>query len=147
MSAIFCGSFIARASDHALVLQTDFGLKDGAVAAMRGVAVGVSPRIMLFDLSHENTPYDIWEAAYRLKRAGSAALPALETAAKTDGAISRRAQEVLSFLKGPGAEAANRSDAIPDSPTVPGPRIAVSGAVCFIKEWNIRKSLPYAFAS
>ena len=30
------------AAEHPLVLQTDFGLKDGAVAAMRGVAAGVS---------------------------------------------------------------------------------------------------------
>ena len=30
----------ARAAEHPLVLQTDFGLKDGAVAAMRGVAAG-----------------------------------------------------------------------------------------------------------
>src|SRR5258706_261730 len=59
----------ARAAEHALVLQTDFGLKDGAVAAMRGVAVGVSPRLAIHDLSHENTPFDIWEAAYRLKQA------------------------------------------------------------------------------
>lgn len=59
----------ARAADHPLVLQTDFGLKDGAVAAMRGVAVGVDPRISIHDLSHENTPFDIWEAAYRLKQA------------------------------------------------------------------------------
>lgn len=59
---------VARA-DSPLVLQTDFGTKDGAVAAMRGVAVGVSPKIALFDLSHENTPYHIWEAAYRLKQA------------------------------------------------------------------------------
>jgi len=68
----FCAAFcmtLSCAADHALVLQTDFGLKDGAVAAMRGVAVGVSPKIALFDLSHENTPYDIWEAAYRLKQA------------------------------------------------------------------------------
>lgn len=52
-----------------LVLQTDFGTKDGAVAAMKGVAVGVDPRLPVFDLSHENTPFDIWEAAYRLKQA------------------------------------------------------------------------------
>jgi S-adenosylmethionine hydrolase len=58
-----------RADDHALVLQTDFGLKDGAVAAMRGVAVGVSSKLAIHDLSHENTPFDIWEAAYRLKQA------------------------------------------------------------------------------
>ena len=62
-------SCAAHAADHALVLQTDFGLKDGAVAAMRGIAVGVDPRLAVHDLSHENTPFDIWEAAYRLKQA------------------------------------------------------------------------------
>jgi S-adenosylmethionine hydrolase len=60
---------VAPAAEHPLVLQTDFGLKDGAVAAMRGVAVGVDARLSLHDLSHENTPFDIWEAAYRLKQA------------------------------------------------------------------------------
>jgi len=53
---------------HALVIQTDFGTKDGAVAAMKGVAFGIDPQLAVFDLSHENTPYDIWEAAYRLKQ-------------------------------------------------------------------------------
>ena len=61
----------SHAAEHALVLQTDFGLKDGAVAAMRGIAVGVSPNISLHDLSHENTSFDIWEAAYRLKQTAS----------------------------------------------------------------------------
>lgn len=56
-------------AEHALVLQTDFGTKDGAVAAMRGVAIGVSAKLAIHDLSHENTPFDIWEAAYRLKQA------------------------------------------------------------------------------
>lgn len=55
-------------AEHALVIQTDFGTKDGAVAAMKGVAFGVSPRLAIFDLSHENTPFDVWEAAYRLKQ-------------------------------------------------------------------------------
>ncbi|MBC7369263.1 MAG: S-adenosyl-l-methionine hydroxide adenosyltransferase family protein [Undibacterium sp.] len=55
-------------AQRALVLQTDFGVKDGAVAAMRGVAFGVSAKLAVFDLSHENTPFDIWEAAYRLKQ-------------------------------------------------------------------------------
>ncbi len=58
----------AWAGPHPLVLQTDFGMKDGAVAAMKGVALGVSPGLAVYDLSHENTPYDIWEAAYRLKQ-------------------------------------------------------------------------------
>lgn len=55
-------------AEQALVLQTDFGTKDGAVAAMKGVAVGVSPRLAIYDLSHENTPFDVGEAAYRLKQ-------------------------------------------------------------------------------
>jgi len=59
---------VAGAGEHALVIQTDFGTKDGAVAAMKGVAVGVSPRLVIHDLSHENSPYDIWEGAYRLKQ-------------------------------------------------------------------------------
>ncbi|WP_341842229.1 S-adenosyl-l-methionine hydroxide adenosyltransferase family protein [Chitinophaga caseinilytica] len=53
-------------AQRALVLQTDFGLKDGAVAAMKGVAFGVSPALPVFDLTHEIPPYNIWEAAYRL---------------------------------------------------------------------------------
>ncbi len=53
---------------NALVMQTDFGTKDGAVAAMKGIAFGVDAQLAVFDLSHENTPYDIWEGAYRLKQ-------------------------------------------------------------------------------
>ena len=49
-----------------LVLQTDFGLKDGAVSAMQGVAVSVDPDIRVFNLTHEIPAYNIWEAAYRL---------------------------------------------------------------------------------
>ena len=58
----------ASAAPSALVIQTDFGTKDGAVAAMKGVAFGIDPHLSIFDLSHENTPYNIWEAAYRLKQ-------------------------------------------------------------------------------
>lgn len=67
---LLTGLFLAGAvsAQHALVIQTDFGTKDGAVAAMRGIAIGVSPGLPIFDLSHENTPFDIWEAAYRLKQ-------------------------------------------------------------------------------
>jgi S-adenosylmethionine hydrolase len=61
-------SVAAHCGDRALVFQTDFGTKDGAVAIMKGVAVGVDPHVPIFDLSHENTPYNIWEAAYRLKQ-------------------------------------------------------------------------------
>ena len=33
---------------------------------MYGVAMGVSPDLRIFDLTHEIPPYDIWEASYRL---------------------------------------------------------------------------------
>ncbi|MBO0473584.1 hypothetical protein IGL98_002615 [Enterococcus sp. DIV0840] len=49
-----------------LVLQTDFGLGDGAVSAMYGVAHMVSDEIIIGDLTHEIPPYDIWAASYRL---------------------------------------------------------------------------------
>jgi hypothetical protein len=51
---------------NALVLQTDFGIQDGAVSAMYGVAYGVSSDINIFDLTHEIEPYNIWDASYRL---------------------------------------------------------------------------------
>lgn len=49
-----------------LVLQTDFGLGDGAVSAMYGVAHMVSEEIVIEDLTHDIPPYDIWVASYRL---------------------------------------------------------------------------------
>jgi S-adenosylmethionine hydrolase len=61
--------FIAQfsiAQNKIIVYQSDFGLKDGAVSAMKGVALGVSPDLKLYDLTHEIPNYNIWEAAYRL---------------------------------------------------------------------------------
>lgn len=55
-------------SQPALVLQSDFGVKDGAVAAMKGVATGVSTAIPIYDLTHEIPAYNIWEAALRLEQ-------------------------------------------------------------------------------
>ncbi|GAB3705168.1 S-adenosyl-l-methionine hydroxide adenosyltransferase family protein [Spirosoma flavus] len=57
---------LAQAQNGIVVIQSDFGLKDGAVSAMKGVALGVSPSLKLFDLTHEIPAYNIWEAAYRL---------------------------------------------------------------------------------
>lgn len=47
-----------------LVLLTDFGVQDGAVSEMKGVAYGVSPDLLISDLSHENP--SIFDGAYRL---------------------------------------------------------------------------------
>lgn len=49
-----------------LVFQSDFGLVDGAVSAMYGVAYSVNPDLKMHDLTHDITPYSIWEASYRL---------------------------------------------------------------------------------
>ena len=49
-----------------LVFQTDFGLVDGAVSAMYGVAYTVEPTLKIHDLTHDITPFNIWEASYRL---------------------------------------------------------------------------------
>jgi len=56
----------AGAAQPILVLQSDFGLLDGAVASMKGVAVGVSPDIHIYDLTHQIEPYNIWQGALRL---------------------------------------------------------------------------------
>ncbi|WP_033406902.1 SAM hydrolase/SAM-dependent halogenase family protein [Uliginosibacterium gangwonense] len=48
-----------------VVLYTDFGQKDGAVSALKGVAYGVSEKLLISDLSHED-PGSIFAGAYRL---------------------------------------------------------------------------------
>jgi S-adenosylmethionine hydrolase len=64
---VAAGLFCA-AQNKIVVFQSDFGLKDGAVSEMKGVAMGVSPELKLFDLTHEIPAYNIWEAAYRLQQ-------------------------------------------------------------------------------
>ena len=53
-------------TNHLLVLQSDFGLVDGSVAAMVGVALQEDPTLKIHNLTHEITPYNIFEASYRL---------------------------------------------------------------------------------
>jgi S-adenosylmethionine hydrolase len=63
---LFSGCARHTKKSNALVFQSDFGLKDGAVSAMKGVAFEVSPQLKMYDLTHEIPAYNIWEAAYRL---------------------------------------------------------------------------------
>jgi S-adenosylmethionine hydrolase len=65
--AILLCNFV-KAQNKIIVFQSDFGLKDGAVASMKGVAISVSTDLKLYDLTHEIPPYHIWEAAYRLQQ-------------------------------------------------------------------------------
>ena len=49
-----------------ITLTTDFGTRDGYVGVMKGVILGINPRVQLVDLSHEIAPQDIWEGAFVL---------------------------------------------------------------------------------
>jgi hypothetical protein len=59
----------AARADSPLVFQSDFGTRDAAVAAMKGVAISVSPELPIYDITHEIPPFDIWEASLRLVQA------------------------------------------------------------------------------
>ena len=61
-------TILSFSQNKIVVFQSDFGLKDGAVSAMKGVAMGVSTDLRLFDLTHEIPAFNIWEAAYRLEQ-------------------------------------------------------------------------------
>lgn len=52
--------------NNILLLQSDFGLVDGAVAAMQGVSKLVARDIELYNLTHDIPPFNIWEGSYRL---------------------------------------------------------------------------------
>lgn len=55
-------------SESPLVLITDFGTKDGAVAAMKGVALKLAPELVIHDLTHDIPVFNVWEGAYRLQQ-------------------------------------------------------------------------------
>jgi len=63
--------FSCETPTQPVVFQSDFGLKDGAVAEMKGVALAVDPSLKLYDLTHEIPAFNIWEAAYRLNQAAA----------------------------------------------------------------------------
>jgi len=70
--SVLAGLLILQASlaeaSEPLVLQSDFGVKDIAVASMKGVAVGVSRDLDIYDLTHEVPAFNIWEASLRLEQ-------------------------------------------------------------------------------
>jgi S-adenosylmethionine hydrolase len=52
-----------------ITLLTDFGLRDGYVAVMKGVILGIAPQVRLVDITHEIMPQAIGEASYVLQSA------------------------------------------------------------------------------
>src|ERR1700751_2096501 len=46
-----------------IVFMTDFGVLDDSVAICRGVMYGVMPSVRIVDLTHQVTPFSIFEGA------------------------------------------------------------------------------------
>lgn len=68
LGSILAALPVAVGAQGTLVLQSDFGTRDGAVASMKGVATGVDAALRIHDLTHQIEPFDIWEGAYRLRQ-------------------------------------------------------------------------------
>ena len=49
-----------------ITLTSDFGWRDGFVAAMKGVILGINPSVTLIDISHDIPPQDIAHGAFVL---------------------------------------------------------------------------------
>jgi S-adenosylmethionine hydrolase len=52
-----------------LTLTTDFGLSDHYAGTMKGVILGICPQARIVDISHEVTPFEIYEGAYVIAQA------------------------------------------------------------------------------
>ncbi|MFC4771761.1 SAM hydrolase/SAM-dependent halogenase family protein [Enterococcus hermanniensis] len=83
-----------------LVLQTDFGLQDGAVNAMYGVAYQVDPSLTINNLTHEIEPYNIHDASYRLLQAVSYWPAGTVFVSVVDPGVGSTRRSVVAELKG-----------------------------------------------
>ena len=87
------------ASPALITLLTDFGLKDGYVAAMRGVIASLAPDVSVVDISHEIEPQAVrraglvWAQAVRYFPRGS-----IHVAVVDPGVGSRR--KIIAFSAG-----------------------------------------------
>jgi len=52
--------------DKLLVFQSDFGIYEGTVSQMHGIAMQVDPSLRIFDLTHLIPKFNTWEASYSL---------------------------------------------------------------------------------
>ena len=53
-------------SNQILVFQSDFGLLEGTVSQMHGIAMNVDPTLRIFDLTHLIPKFNTWAASYSL---------------------------------------------------------------------------------
>src|ERR1700730_10407417 len=52
-----------------ITLTTDFGASDHFVGVMKGVILGLAPRVSIVDITHEIAPFQIHEAAFTIGEA------------------------------------------------------------------------------
>ena len=69
ITAIGCEAEAKRGEPSTVLFLTDFGIKDGAVAASKGVMWSIAPDLRIVDLTHDVPPYDIETAAEVLEQA------------------------------------------------------------------------------
>ncbi|MCZ6757704.1 MAG: SAM-dependent chlorinase/fluorinase, partial [Bacteroidetes bacterium] len=50
---------MATETRRILTLTSDFGNRDGYVAAMKGVILSIAPDVIIVDISHQITPQDV----------------------------------------------------------------------------------------
>ena len=60
---------INRATNGLVVLLTDYGQSDYYVGALKGSIYSVYPEARIDDITHQVTPFNIWEGAYTLSLA------------------------------------------------------------------------------
>lgn len=89
-----------RVMANFLVLQTDFGLQDGAVNAMYGVAYQVEPNLTINNLTHEIEPYNIHDASYRLLQTVSYWPAGTVFVSVVDPGVGSTRRSVVAELKG-----------------------------------------------
>ena len=64
-----CTAEEGRPDPSTILFVTDFGVRDGAVAACKGVMLGIAPETRIVDLTHDVPPYDIEIAGEVLEQA------------------------------------------------------------------------------
>src|ERR1700730_1688752 len=52
-----------------ITLTTDFGLVDHFAGVMKGVILGIAPRVRIVDITHEVQPFELTEGAFVIAQA------------------------------------------------------------------------------
>ncbi len=63
VAAESCWASAAQKYPPTIVFMTDFGVVDDSVAICRGVMYGIMPEVRIVDLTHQVTPYSIFDGA------------------------------------------------------------------------------------